>query len=175
MALKSKQTNKYICYNVERGNFILKVTQVCWSVTIAVLFLTFIFLKNLNQLDKFCLFIYSIKNFNHYSFAIGSNKSIFLSFNKFGRMINSRSRVVPHSCLNRTHIFSLHTKSTDNILSSPLQTSPLIIVYEEEKPIKSYSLKEGYKQVFYSSLNRNYVTTTHMPTTLSLSNSHQVR
>ncbi len=45
MALKSKQTNKYICYNVERGNFILKVKQVCWGETIVALILSFVLFK----------------------------------------------------------------------------------------------------------------------------------
>lgn len=137
MALKSKQTNKYVCYNAEAGNFIL---------------------KSIHELDRYCIFFYSIQKQNQYTFAIGSNKAIYLSFNRIGRSISARffKRKFP-SCPENTNIFNVITKATDYVKASK---PPIVIVYEAKKPIKSYSLKNGYQSIFYSTLEHNYVTRT---------------
>lgn len=137
MALKSKQTNKYVCYNANTGNFIL---------------------KSIHELDRYCVFFYSIQKQNQYTFTIGSNKAIYLSFNRIGRSISARflTRKFP-SCPENTNLFNVITKATDYVKASK---PPIVIVYEAKKPIKSYSLKSGYQSIFYSTLEHNYVTRT---------------
>ncbi len=46
--------------------------------------------------------------------------------------------------------------------------APVVIVYEREKPIKSYSLRNGYRNLFYSTLEQNLVTTTTFATTTTI-------
>ncbi len=46
--------------------------------------------------------------------------------------------------------------------------APVVIVYEKERPIKSYSLKDGYKNIFYSTLEQNLFTTTTSTITTNL-------
>ncbi len=149
MALKSKQTNKYVCYNSKTGYFVL---------------------KNTNELDRYCIFFYNIKKENQYTFSVGSNKSIFLSFNKIGRSINSQSKRIFPSCPGNTNLFNVIAKSTDYVKGSK---PPIVIVYESKKPIKSYSLKNGYQSIFYSTLEQNYITkaflsTSPIPTTTTI-------
>lgn len=147
MTLKSKQTNKYVCYNEKRGNFEL---------------------KNLSELDKYCIFFYTIKKQNQYSFSIGSTRTIHLSFNKIGRSINTRiNKRVFRSCPLNTNLFNLHSKSTDNIYSEK-RPAPLVIVYEPKKRIKSFSLKNGYQSIFYSTLENNQVTPLSSTSTMTI-------
>lgn len=70
----------------------------------------------MNNIDKYCIFFYSVKSQNKYSFAIGTNKTIHLSFNKFGSLINDISQA--RICQNKSIVFNLHTKSTDNLQDS---------------------------------------------------------
>jgi hypothetical protein len=57
--------------------------------------------------------MYSIKSVNKYIFAIGTNKSIHLAFNKYGRLINDKSKA--RLCQNKSLVFNLHTKTSDNL------------------------------------------------------------
>jgi hypothetical protein len=57
--------------------------------------------------------MYSIKSVNKYIFAIGTNKSIHLAFNKYGRVINDKSKA--RLCQNKSLVFNLHTKTSDNL------------------------------------------------------------
>ena len=57
--------------------------------------------------------MYSIKSVNKYIFAIGTNKSIHLAFNKYGRFINDKSKA--RLCQNKSLVFNLHTKTSDNL------------------------------------------------------------
>lgn len=116
----------------------------------------FLWFKSINQIDKYCIFFYSKNKSNQYSFSIGSERLISLSFNKFGHLINSRRKRKFHSCPESTNTFNIVTKSTDNIYKKK-KDNPLIIVYEPKKSIKSYSLKNGYQNIFYSSLNINKI------------------
>jgi hypothetical protein len=46
-------------------------------------------------------------------FAIGTNKSIHLAFNKYGRLISDESKA--RYCQNKSLVFNLHTKTSDNL------------------------------------------------------------
>jgi hypothetical protein len=70
----------------------------------------------LSNIDKYCVFIYSVKSLNKYTFSIGTNKSIHLTFNKLGNLISDKSYA--KFCQNKSFTFNLHTKSTDNIEQS---------------------------------------------------------
>lgn len=48
------------------------------------------FIKDVKDLNKNCVFVYEIKSVNLYSFAIGSNGSVYLTFDKFGDLVNAR-------------------------------------------------------------------------------------
>ncbi|CAF0831203.1 unnamed protein product [Brachionus calyciflorus] len=92
--LKSKQLGKYVCYH-QSGVFIL---------------------KSLNDLDKFCVFNHHVRAMNAYQFSLGSNQKVYLSFNKFGRLINPlyNKQINQNECKNnQSQIFYIHTKLTD--------------------------------------------------------------
>lgn len=92
--LKSKQLNKYVCFH-RSGIFVL---------------------KNLNELDKFCVFNHRIRMGNSHQFSLGSNNNVYLSFNKFGRLINPliNKNINQNECKNnKSNIFYIHTKLTD--------------------------------------------------------------
>ena len=77
--------------------------------------------KPLSNIDKYCVFIYSVKSLNKYTFSIGTNKSIQLTFNKFGKLIGDKSQA--RICQNKSIIFNLHTKTTDNIENDNTNTN----------------------------------------------------
>ena len=92
--LKSKQLNKFICFH-HSGIFVL---------------------KNLNELDKFCVFHHRIRVGNLHQYSLGSNNHVYLSFNKFGRLINPliNKNINQNECKNnQSSIFYVHTKFTD--------------------------------------------------------------
>ena len=133
VTFKSKQTGKYVCYEPLFGHFIL---------------------KNLNELNKYCVFIYKIKSQNQYRYSIGSviaapsnhhhhhhhhrqpsttistlitYKNIHFSFNKFGRMLNfNYPESNNYECTNdESNIFEVHTKLTDIVIDRFLPPAPI--------------------------------------------------
>jgi hypothetical protein len=103
--LKSKQTGKYLCYNNFSGHF---------------------FLKNVAELDASCVFLYTTKAMNEFSFAVGSNKAVHLSFNKQGRMLNHHlgAGVDQAQCeAGKSNMLFVHTKITDFIPNRYVQVS----------------------------------------------------
>lgn len=92
--LKSKELNKYVCYH-RSGIFVL---------------------KNLNELDKFCVFHHRTGVGNLHQYSLGSHNRVYLSFNKFGRLVNPliNKNVNQNKCKNnQSSIFYVHTKFTD--------------------------------------------------------------
>ena len=84
-------------------------------------------MKNLNELDKFCVFTFTTKSLNEYKFSIGSvDNKVDLSFDKFGDLTSSNfeysSTQFQFICQNSS-LFSLHTKLTDIIGQTIVQTS----------------------------------------------------
>jgi hypothetical protein len=103
--LKSKQTQKYVCYNHFTAQFSLKF---------------------ISDLDRNCVFFYMTKSLNEYTFAIGSNKQISFSFNKLGQLnynSNQVNRVVgapqlqnQNECQpSQANQLNIHTKITDYV------------------------------------------------------------
>ena len=87
-------------------------------------------------MDKYCIFFYSIKSPGKYSFSVGSNKTVSLSFNKFGNSLNLESKRKPYACQNKSNVFQLHTKSSDYIeqqkRDEPISHSTYIILKPDE-------------------------------------------
>lgn len=113
----------------------------------------FVFVKGVKDLSRTCVFVYHINSPNLYSFSIGSNSSVYLTFDKFGDIVNARwssllaleeekislkraaflsnkttpsPPLPPVSC----HLLYVHTKLSDavilNSVNSPLRFSASI-------------------------------------------------
>ncbi len=98
--LKSRATNKYLCYNLSEGSFQM---------------------THLNELNCFCVFTFETKHGNEYKFTIGSveNRLVHLAFNRVGhlRYNNKYLLLTPNklkSCQNSA-LFSL-VNSNENII-----------------------------------------------------------
>ena len=66
--VKSRVTNKYLCYNLSEGSFQM---------------------KHLNELNRFCVFTFETKHGNEYKFSIGSveNRLVHLAFDRVGHLL----------------------------------------------------------------------------------------
>ena len=98
--LKSKATNKYLCYNLSEGLFQM---------------------THLNELNRFCVFTFEAKHGNEYEFTIGSvdNRRVHLAFDRDGHLLYNNKFLLftPNllkSCKNST-LFSL-VNSNENIM-----------------------------------------------------------
>ncbi len=89
--VKSRATNKYLCYNLREGLF--QMTHI-------------------NELNRFCVFTFEAKHGNEYKFTIGSveNRLVHLAFDRMGHLlynnmlINYESKML--KCQNST-LFTL--------------------------------------------------------------------
>ena len=90
--------------------------------------------------------MYSIKSVNKYIFAIGTNKSIHLAFNKYGRLINDKSKA--RLCQNKSLVFNLHTKTSDNLQENDDDQTDVNNVIKNENLFLNLKLKQKNKRLF---------------------------
>ena len=151
VAFKSKQLNKYVCFNPNTGYFIL---------------------KNIQDIDKYCIFIYSTKSAsNTFQFGIGTNRTISLSFNKYGKMINQNytpKRKNQLECSNnKSNLLNVHTKLTDYVPNQDEdQYVPIFTNKNTNNNLKSYY--QNNHKLLKHSLRSNYLTTSTITTKTKL-------
>jgi hypothetical protein len=119
--------------------------------------------KDLNDLDKYCIFFYSTQSPNQYRFFVGSNKHVSLGFDKFGKMINyDQPRKTQNECLNQTNLLNVHTKLTDVM---PGQYAPMFVKSRVVNVIKRKNAKNF--ELFRAKSSTPASTTTTITTTTS--------
>jgi hypothetical protein len=122
-------------------------------------------------MDKYCIFFYSTKSTtNTFQLGIGTNRTISLSFNKYGKMINqnySPKRKNQLECPNnKSNLLNIHTKLTDYV---PNQTEnqymPIFTNKNTNSNLKSYYqnnklLKKSVKSNYLTSSTSTFTTKT---------------
>jgi hypothetical protein len=111
------------------------------------------------------VFFYKIKAVNLYSFAIGSNKLLFFSFNKYGNLINNNldKRINQHKCPQpQSNLLYIHTKLSDILVD---KYSPMSRVINEASGSSSTSAKSSTTTKISTTPTTTTKRTTKMTTT----------
>lgn len=69
----------------------------------------------MKDLNKYCVFFYKIKSINLYSFAIGSNRSIYLAFDQLGSLVKVKINLKMGE--NKCQLLFIHTKLSDIVVN----------------------------------------------------------